>query len=285
MSQIFSQLTKRSRTNSFGYASTSSSRNSGLYRKPASRPARAVKGHRAVGGKLTAAKVRSIARREIKNHQEVKFLDGSHLNQTVAQVFVDASGHNTLEMDITPAQGTGLHGRIGDSILGDTLIINMQNSRMVNSAAKISLQHYVVAFYGNNPSVVIADFLDPNIALGALNLGTDIYDKGSLRDPAYKGTIKVLGAFQSVLETRWASDGTATVTNGNQHAHVVDLKGMNIEYDADSGALANVKIALITVADGGNRGSSSSSLLGLINNTQTSGVTMQVGVRFTYRDA
>lgn len=276
--QLAPSTYKRART-SYGPSKSSG----GLYRKNATFYSKGGRQARSKG-RPTNAGVRRIARQVMLASQEVKYLDDVAANQTVGQVNLDASGHNTTSMSITPAQGTGVDRRIGDCISGEKIIFNIQYSRLANTASKIHLKHYVVAFFGSTPTPVIADFLSENLVLESLNT-VDIYDTGCFRDPQYKRTVKVLGAFSHVFDARVSTDGSADNATGGSRQFEVDLKGMKIHYDSTSGALSNVTIALVTLASQGNRSGTPSTLLGLVTNTQSTGVTMQIASRFLYRDA
>lgn len=280
---------KRARTMSFsqGYGSQLTN-GSGLSRTRATKSLfRASKGGRArsTKGKLTAARVRSIVKRELLSHQEVKYLDDSAVNQTVAQVNLDATGHNTIGVNITPAQGTGASKRIGDSILADQLTVNMNMWGQTQFGSACNLTTYLVAFRGPSPSPVIAEFLDGNLAIEDLNVGAVIYDVNSLRQPDYLENVQVIGMFKNHIPADLALSAPQTSYPHTSSQKIFDLKGLKIEYDQTSGFLSNVALALITVADSGNRNASASTLLGLPTNTALTGVLFNVTTRLTYRDA
>lgn len=281
---------KRARTMSFGSGSsqlTSSqsygaSGGSRMPRKTAGfktrRPAKARR------GKLTVSSMRSIARAEILANQEVKTFDEAAAQQNVAQVNLDISGHHTYQLGMTPTQGAGARQRIGDAIALDKLVINGTYYRQSQKGSAIDLVHYLVAFRGSLPSVVIADVFDGNIALDSLNIGAQIYDKGVIRNPSYENTIKIVATWKvhvpanPDLETGTPFPHTTSQTE-------VELKGQRMEYDGLSGAKSNIVYAIITVASAGNRSGTNSTLNGLPTTVANSGVAFNLGTRLFYRDA
>lgn len=279
---------KRARTISFkgndGYGAQISA-GGGLRRGRVTRAPMATRAKVRAGGKLTMAKVQRAIRAELKANQEVKYLDSSHVGQAVAQMNLNQSGHNSVSPAITPAQGTGASQRIGDAILADTMVINSTYWGQTAYGSPIKLRTYVVAFYGSAPTIVIADFLDGNTAISSLNSGVQVYDMQSNRNPDYLTSVRVLATWDTTVPVDTNLASGATSFPHAMTSKVVDLKGMKIEYDSTSGALSNVHLGIITIADGGNRSASVSTFSGLSSNAASTGVLMNSSTRLTYRDA
>lgn len=285
---------KRSRSSSFGsFSAFGSQTTAGINSQGAnggrSRMPRKVvgfgKGRVKIGKKMTAATVRRIAQMEILRGQEVKTIDENATQQSVAQVNINDSGHNTVTLTQTPSQGTSARQRIGDSIALDKIVINGTFYKQRAAGSAINLTHYFVSWRGNEPDVVIADLFDGNIALDALNAGVQIYDTNVVRNPSYLQTIKIVATWKTHLPATVALVAGTQVFPHATSQHVVDLKGVSKEFDGLSGASSNLKYTIITVADAGNRGGTDSVLNGISMPIASTGILFNWGIRTFFRDA
>lgn len=235
-------------------------------------------------GKLTVSSVRAIVKESIKASQEVKTIDFAAVAQNVGQINMDVSGHSSIEVDITPSQGTNARQRIGDAILLDKMVINVQALGQASTGSAVNLTHFLVSFRGSGPTVVIADLFDGNIALDDQNAGAQIYDVGVLRNPSYEGPIKIVATWKTRLPANENLQAGTPTPHGTSQT-IVDLKGQRMEYDGLSGDNANIIYAVITVADSGNRSATLSTLNGVVTRTALTGAAFSMGIRTFFRDA
>jgi len=276
---------KRSRTASFDYGMSQLSGNTGLIRKRSIRPKAVVSRRRASAGKLTAAKVRTIARGVIYDQQETKYFDSYAANKVVSQTNQNASGHSIITLGLTPAQGTSASERVGDAIIGETLTINSQYTGQKAYGGATICKSYCVMFKGSSPVADMGNFMDPNTWIQGANFGVEVYDNGSFRNPDFLDSVKVLGSWTTKIpyDGALAVNGVSMV-NATQQV-VIPLKGLRMEYDAASGQHSNLIIAVITVANGGNQSVTAGTLNNVVTNVANTGILFSQSSRLTYRDA
>jgi len=274
---------KRSRTASFGGMSQLST-STGLTRKRISRPKPVGRRRPSTKGKLTAAKVRTIARQVIRNQQETKYFDSFAASQSIGQTTINSSGHSLIQMGLTPQQGSRANERIGDAIIAESITINSQFRGQQFYGGGTVIKSYVVAFFGMNPN--IGDFLDPNIFIAGSNSGNpSIYDVNCMRNPDYLQTVKVLAQWTTKVPIDAALAVNAVSVANISNQVVIPLKDLRMEYDASTGAHSNVSIAIISLADAGNNSATNGSLANVVTNSGGTGVLFSHASRMTYRDA
>lgn len=254
----------------------------GLLKGGVKRPYVARKGSvKKANAPVTKRQAAAIAKRVLDRTVETKYLDSDQTGQTVGQVNVDATGHNSITFSY-PSQGTAANQRIGDTIKLKRLIISTQYWGMANTSAPVKMQCYLVWMKGKTSGQVnIANFLDQNLSLETLN-AVDIYDTGSLRNLETNDFIKVLAAWEVFLPR--LDNTSASTANNVSHTFVQKDIPLNLVQKFDAGGSVN-SLVLYTVADSGNRGGSASTLTGLPMNTASTGVQFQRNFRLEFQDA
>lgn len=276
--RLFSMVTGSSLSQMGKSLKSSASLLKGSVKRPARRASAGVKKPSA---KVTRREAAAIAKAVVERQLEIKYLDDDITGQSVGQVNVNATGHNSLTFGY-PSQGTAVNQRIGDTIKLKSLKISTQFWSQAATAAPVRMQCYLVWMKGKTSAQVnVANFLDENLALQTLN-AVSIYDTGSLRNEETTDFIRVIAAWEVYLPRLDNVSGSA----GNNVSHVFDQKDipLNLTQKFDAGGSVN-SLVLYTVADCGNRGGSASTLTGIPMNSANTGVQFQRNFRLEYTDA
>lgn len=246
-------------------------------------------GVRKLGGRpkakaVSTRSIKALVSSMIENRKEHKFTDDKENNWAVGQVNIDASGHHLFDV-AWPIQGDGQSQRIGDRLKLLKIDFNFQylNQNTGSQGVQdIHMTHFIVGFYGSDPTSDISQFLNRNECIFSANSGEIIYDQMSMRNQDYLGNVKVFGSFKTMMGRR--STTVASTLQNKVDQFSVDINKYIQFPDSDSVTPSNLQIAIISIADCGNTGNSSSTLTAVPVTASGTAARVYCSYRLTFTD-
>lgn len=298
---------KRSRTGSFrsygSVPSTMSEFNSSTTSVKAS-SARSKRGYVSLGkfknkrDKAVAAIARKVCKRVLAVDDEVKYLIWGTAGATVGQTSTvvgptTTSGHFAAQLTM-PTQGSAANQRIGDKIRLKSLKLSFQFRGLANTCNAKLLKFLLVKVVAPLPSWSVAQVFSPNPAIDVANGGTgagsvvSIFDYSStlLRNPDFINSYTILYEKDMVVEASESNTGAAGTSDRQMFATFnLDIPMKNMSYEDSGGSLAGQQIGWYLFCDSGDKGAVNPSILGIPENTASTGLSFTTSARLDWTDA
>jgi len=217
---------------------------------------------------------------------EKKFIDTARATASVGQVNQNAQGYYAqyLLPGTVISQGPGEGQRNGNSLKMTGLIVKMNMIKQVNADGPRRLKVMIVRSQGNyaltTPSGIVDKLFDTNPLTGVRDYHSNL-DYTQMKD----GRHKIIASRNVYLKSN-SSDTSDSVWERETKALSIPVKLNDVwRYENnDSSQPENVTYTIVILADNGNRGGTSSSIVGLFVPTNDSGIEFKHHYRWWYVD-
>lgn len=198
---------------------------------------------------------------------EKKRLTVSSVNNTVAQISVNTSGHYIVDVTPNPTQGTGYNQKSGSSIKWHSSHYDFQVWGQSANVSGMRLKLEWVKVVGL-PYGTLNDIFGKYILPNAFISGASVYDVSSNRDPDYFKNFVVIKRQYLALHPDVIT-GDIPVT---QRSYGFKLRNHHVRNNDNDPTLSSGQVFLLITADRGNWGATNSSLTSVSNTLANSGV-------------
>lgn len=215
---------------------------------------------------------------------EKKFIDVASATATVGQVDINAQGYYANYLIPSIVQGNGENQRNGNSLKATGLIVKMNMIKQVNADGPRRLKIMIVKSTGSyaltSPTGIVDKLFDINPLTGVRDYHSNL-DYTQLKD----GRHKIIASRNVYLKSN-SSDTSDSVWERETKALSIPVKINDVwRYESNGATLPeNCTYTIVILADNGNRGGTSSSIVGLFVPTNESGIEFKHHFRWWYVD-
>lgn len=234
----------------------------------------------------------SVVSSTLKNRIEVKYLTWAGQGHSVGQTFTIAgpsttSGHFSIDI-AGPTRGTGSNEMIGDKCRLKNLLLNFNFRGQAGCSNDKHIKLLLVRYKAPQPTSVISQVVRVNAAIDQANGGSGsgsvavIYDTCSIRNVDFADSAEIV--FEKDILVEASANGTGTGPKVIKQDINLTIPMYGRVYELNGSIVVNNLYTLYLLCDSGDRGAVAPTLLGIQENTASTGLSFIYNAMLQFTD-